>query len=38
MSRFFLPLSLQRGDERLLCLSKENMKAFTMPRKDIRGC
>ena len=35
MSRFF-PLALtskRRGDERLLCSSKEKMKAFSMPGK-----
>ena len=37
MSIFFPLLSLQRGEERLLCSSKEKMKAFTMLGKDTRG-
>ena len=34
---FSLLLSLQKGDERLLCSSKEKMKAFTMLEKDTKG-
>ena len=40
VSRFFsLTLtSERRGEKRLLCSSKEKMKALTMPGKDTRGC
>ena len=38
MSRFFPPALTSGGEERLLCSSKEKMKAFTMPGKDTRGC
>ena len=40
MSRFFPhALTLERREEkRLLCSSKEKMKALTVPGKDTRGC
>ena len=38
LSRFSLILSLQRGEEKLLYLSKEKMRVSTMHRRGTKGC